>query len=84
VADVQYLAFAARDFHVAHGRWPSHDELLAADASLARRDRWQHAFRYELTAHGLVVACDGIDGEAGTADDVRSDPVQSGAVTARN
>ena len=79
---MQGLAWAARDFHAVQGRWPSHDELLAADATLARRDRWQHAFRYEFTPQGLVVVSAGVDGEVGTADDVRSDPVTGGATAA--
>lgn len=72
---MQYLAWAARDYQAANGRWPAHDELIAGDPSLARVDRWQHAFRYEFTPEGLVVASAGVDGEVGTADDVRSDPV---------
>lgn len=72
---MQYLAWAARDFHTAHGRWPAHEELLAGDPSLRSVDRWQQAFRYEVTAQGLVVVSAGVDGAWGSGDDVRSDPV---------
>lgn len=76
---MQYLAWAARDFQERHGRWPAHDELLAADPSLRARDRWRHAFRYETTPRGLVVSSAGVDGVFGTADDVASDPVGGAA-----
>jgi hypothetical protein len=75
VADVGWLALAAGDFQRANSRWPTHAELVATDSTLARLDRWQHAFRCEVTAAGFVVTSAGIDGEFDTCDDIASDPV---------
>ncbi|MGB3965671.1 MAG: hypothetical protein WBO45_03000 [Planctomycetota bacterium] len=83
MADVGWLALAAGEFERAHGRWPSHDELLANDPTLARQDRWRHPFRFEVTPHGFVVTTAGIDGEFGTCDDVASDPVPPSAASDR-
>jgi hypothetical protein len=77
VADVGWLALAAEDFQRTNGRWPSHAELVAKDGTLARRDRWQNPFRFEVTTAGFVVTTAGIDGEFGTADDIASDPVRA-------
>jgi hypothetical protein len=72
VVGVQTLAFAASDFHGAHGRWPSPEELLA-DRSLPRLDPWGHEFRFAANGNTFAVRSAGIDGAWGSCDDVHSD-----------
>jgi len=76
VYDVQRLAYAAADFASERGRWPTTAELLASDATLPRRDRWGHEFRFDASNDRFVATTAGIDGEFGTCDDVRSDPMR--------
>ncbi len=74
--DVQRLAYAAADFATERGRWPTAAELLASDPTLPRRDRWGHEFRFNASDGRFVAMTAGIDGEFGTCDDVRSDPLR--------
>ena len=79
MADVQRLAFAADEFCGVHERWPSHDELLELDPTLARRDIWDQEFTFEqLPDGGLRVRSPGMDEELHTADDIVSWTVYGG------
>jgi hypothetical protein len=77
VVGVQTLAFAASDFHGAHGRWPSPEELLS-DRSLPLLDPWGHEFRFATAENSFTVQSAGVDGVWDSCDDVRSHRLSPG------